>query len=153
MAGDEAQMTNENERQAATMKVGISTYVATATLALLAGTLGIFGYVKQNFQSGGVFQGLVVTAIAILVLSIILGGRGANQTAEMVASGSWVSGTSNGNFNGQAISTVVGLLLVIVAAFVGINSKPVTTMSPPAHENPFRTPGDFHHDHELGRQR
>src|SRR6266699_509715 len=77
--------TTEDERQAALMKTSISSYVGTATLAVLAGGVALFTYIQQNFKASAIFYVLVAVTLATLVLSFILGGRGTNTTAETLA--------------------------------------------------------------------
>lgn len=112
-------MTDDNGLQAASIKVNISNYVGTAALAVLAGAVALFTYVKQNLSPGGAFSILVLLSVIALVVAIIAGGRGANSTAEKVAQGTWDQNTKTDAFNLQAILTLLGLILVLVAAAVG----------------------------------
>jgi putative copper export protein len=120
-------MTSENERQAALIKTTISNYVGTATIALIAGGVVLFTYVQQSFRPSYWFYVLMLVAIGALVLSFIFGGRGANTTAIELASDSWTKDTKTKAFNLQALLTLVGLIVLLVAAAVGTlaSARPV----------------------------
>jgi hypothetical protein len=124
-------VTSENERQAAVLKAGISTYVGTATLAVLAGGVALFTYVQQNFNVSGVFYGFTATAGVLLILSFMAGGKGANTTAEKLANGTWKKGTETPEFNLQAVLTLLGTVALVVATVVGTSSHRLTTTKDP----------------------
>jgi hypothetical protein len=117
-------MTTENERQAALIKVNISSYVGTATLALIAGAVGLYTYVQQTFTPTPWFSLIMLFAVLTLVLSFILGGRGANTTAEQVAGDTWTAQTKVVQFDHQAILTMAGLVLIIASAALGTTTSP-----------------------------
>ena len=121
-------MTNENEQQAAVLKVGISNYVGTATLAVLAGGVALFTYIQQNFKVSSVFYVFTAAAAVLLITSFFVGGRGAAKTANELARGTWKAGTKIEAFNWQAILTLLGTVALIVATAVGTSShRPTTT--------------------------
>jgi hypothetical protein len=113
---------NENQRQGAALKVGISNYVGNVTIALLAGAIALYTYVNQFFKPGMPFSGAVVITVASLFGSLFQGGRGANSTAETVAKGEWTATTKTSAFNCQAILALVGLGALVVAAILGATS-------------------------------
>jgi hypothetical protein len=119
----------DNERVAAGIKVGISNYVASASLAVLAGALALYTYLSQNFEPPWSFQALMITAALALVASIALGGDGADATVAKVASDAWHN-DSTWQFNWQAILTLLALLLLIAATAVGATA-PRATDEPP----------------------
>lgn len=80
-------MTNENQRQAAVVKVGISNYVGTATLAVLAGGVALFTYFQQNFNVSDLFYAFTAGAAVLLVVSLYLGGQGASSLADNLRQG------------------------------------------------------------------
>jgi hypothetical protein len=123
--------TNENERQAAALKAGISSYVGTATLAMLAGGVALFTYVQQNFNVSGVFYGFTAAAGVLLIASFVAGGKGANTTASELAKGTWKKGTNTPAFNVQAILTLLGTVALVVATVVGTSSHRLTTPQDP----------------------
>jgi hypothetical protein len=113
---------DENERQAATIKVTISNYVATAALGVTAGAAVLYTYISQNFVTPTIFHLLMVGAVAALVLSIVLGGAGSDTIADKVAHDEWRKTTHLSSFNWQAILTLLGLLLVLGATVIGVGS-------------------------------
>lgn len=123
--------TNENERQAAVLKAGISNYVGTATLAVLAGAVALFTYVQQNFEVSAVFYGFTAAAAVLLIASFVAGGKGASATADNLAKGTW-KGQKTPAFNVQAILTLLGTVALVVATAVGTSShRPTTTRKDP----------------------
>lgn len=124
----------EDERQAATLKVGISSYVGTATLALIAGVVAIYTYVRQYFEAPWAFSVVALVAVLLLVSSFVLGGKGADKTAERVGQGTWNHQTKTPEFEGQAILTLIGLIALIAAAMIGTlsPSKPASDPQLPA---------------------
>lgn len=127
-------MTDDNERQAAAIKVSISNYVGTAALAMLAGAVALFTYVQQNFNPSAAFYVLILLSVIALVSSFFAGGKGANSTATAVAKGTWSHATKTNSYNVQAILTLAGLVLVLTAAAVG-----TTLSAPPAKKDPCVT--------------
>jgi hypothetical protein len=123
-------MTDDNQRQAAAIKVSISNYVGTAALAMLAGAVALFTYVQQNFNPSASFYVLILLAVIALVGSLFAGGKGANSTATALAQGTWDDKTKTKAYSRQAVLTLAGLVLVLAAAGVG------TTLSvPPAKKD------------------
>src|SRR5690242_17146858 len=95
----------ENQIQAAVVKVGISNYVGTAALAVLAGAVALFTFIKQNYDPSVAFYVAFALAVLALVIGIFLGGQGANATAYYLAEGTWKN-TPLAEFNWQAILTL-----------------------------------------------
>lgn len=122
--------TTENQRQAAVLKASISSYVGTATLAVLAGGVALFTYVQQNFNGSVAFYVFIIAAAVFLVASFIAGGKGANTTAEQLAAGTWTQHTKTKSFNWQAGLTLVGTVCLIVATAVGTSSHRTTPKDP-----------------------
>jgi len=116
--------------QAAILKVGISNYVGTATLAVLAGGVALFTYIQQNFKVSGVFYGFTAAAGVLLIASFFVGGRGSAKTANELAKGTWKEDTKIEAFNWQAILTLLGTLALVVATAVGTSSHRPTTGDP-----------------------
>jgi amino acid transporter len=124
-------MTDENERQAAAIKISISSYVGTATLALIGGAVALFTYVEQNFAISPLFWVLILLAMLALVTSFGMGGRGSNHVANSVAAGLWKSGIRVDDFDRQAVLTLLGLVLIVISAFVGASAPPRPGASDP----------------------
>ena len=110
---------SDDQRQAASLKVGITTYVGSATLALIGGAAALFTYVQQNFVASIGFYFLMSLSVLVLVASFVLGGKGANATVAKLAEGSWTAATKISEFNSQAILTLIGLVLILVAIVFG----------------------------------
>jgi len=116
--------------QAASIKVGISNYVGSATLAVIGGAIAVFTYVQANFSVTREFYVLFGAAVASSVLSLIVGGRAANTTAQAVAGKSWNDATSKSGYNFQAISSLLGLGLLVVATLIGTTAPPIVHTDP-----------------------
>jgi hypothetical protein len=123
-------MTDDNQRQAAAIKVSISNYVGTAALAMLAGGVALFTYIQQNFNPSGLFYLLILLSLIALVASLFAGGKGADSTATKLGSGAWTHETRTVAYQVQTFLTLAGLILVLAAAGVG-----TTLSSPPAKKD------------------
>jgi hypothetical protein len=123
-------LAGENERQGAAIKVSISSYVGTATLALIAGGVALYTYIQQNFKPNAAFYVFILVSVIALVLSFVFGGRGADSTAYQVAKGSWTKDTKTWEFNWQAILTLVGLIFLIGAALLGATGTHIAAKDP-----------------------
>jgi len=118
---EESKLSN-GKLQAASMKIGTSNYVASAALAVIGGAAALYTYISQTFDPSGVFEALMLIGLALLVISIVAGGLGADDATQAVATESWTTSTSGGKFNTQALLTLLGLVLVIIATLVGASS-------------------------------
>lgn len=119
--------TLENKRQAGAISASISTYVATAALAVLAGAVALFTYVTQNYVAEDWFYGLLAAGVAALVVAIFLGGKGSAAVAQAVGSGDYEPGTTSDFFSCQAGLTLIGLLLILAATAVGVTDARQTS--------------------------
>jgi len=110
--------------QAATMKVGISNYVATSALAVLAGGAAIYTYVLKEYEEPRGFHVLIVTSLAMLVASIVAGGRASDSVTRAVEDGTWTDRTLGpiAGFGLQASLTLLALILTLVATGIGVTS-------------------------------
>lgn len=117
---------NDDQRQAVGLKVGISNYVATAALAVLAGSLALFTYISQSFKPPVSFFVLMGLTAGMLVTAIFVGGLGADETVAEAASGTWRN-QSIWQFEAQAGLTLLALLLLIAATAVGASSPTQST--------------------------
>jgi hypothetical protein len=109
---------DENTRLAASLKVGISNYVASASLAVLAGALALYTYITQNFSPPWTFYAFMLAAGLALVASIYVGGDGADLTVARVAKDEWTN-QATWQFPTQALLTLVALVLVILGTAIG----------------------------------
>ena len=69
------------------------------------------------------FEVLMLCAVSALVVAIFLGGRGSDAVANDLAHGRSTKESHYSSFNLQALLTLVGLLLVLVATVVGTGSQ------------------------------
>jgi hypothetical protein len=118
---------SEEVRQAATMKVGISTYVATSALAVMAGTLVIYSFVASSFHESWLFHVLIFLGLLLLVLSVFIGGSESGRITDAIADGDWdpkdtKQGKFGGRFSQQAMLTLGGLVVVTLATITGVGS-------------------------------
>jgi hypothetical protein len=72
----------------------------------------------------------MILAVCCIVLSFILGGRGADSTAKSLADSKWSKDTSSKAFNGQAYLTLFALGLIVAGSIVGVRDSRAT------HEDP-----------------
>jgi hypothetical protein len=112
----------DDQRQAASVKVEIGNYVATAALGALAGAIALFTYVTQTFDPGKVFYGAMLLASMCLVGSIVFGGKGANATARLVGTSAWTVDSHVRPFTHQAALALVGLAFIAVAVTTGVTA-------------------------------
>ncbi|HET9591302.1 MAG TPA: hypothetical protein VFP17_00140 [Solirubrobacterales bacterium] len=113
---------SETKLQAASLKVGISNYVASAALAVIGGAAALYTYISQTFDPGNGFWVLMLIGLVCLVVSILVGGLGADDATHAVATGNWTTSSSGNKFNYQSILTLVGLILVLTATLIGASS-------------------------------
>jgi hypothetical protein len=123
MSGDEL---TDDQRTAATIPAGISNYVASAALAVLAGATALFTYVSQQFDAPSSFDWVMVFGAGALVVGIFLGGVGSAKLTRKIAAGTWNPDNRIGAYNCQAIFTLVGLVLVLIATAIGTTADPST---------------------------
>jgi hypothetical protein len=114
---------DDSKNQAAPIKVGISNYVGSAALGVIAGAAALYTYVSQTFEPPTCFDIVMVIAVVLLVAAIVFGGLGADNTANDIAAGKWSTASAGSWFNFQALATLIGLVLVLVAAAIGANSQ------------------------------
>lgn len=116
-------MADDSKSQAASIKVGISNYVGSAALAVIAGAAALYTYISQTFEPSWCFDLAMVLAVICLVAAIFVGGLGADDTANAIADGNWEKRSAGPWFNLQAGLTLIGLVLVLIGAAIGANSQ------------------------------
>jgi hypothetical protein len=114
------QGTVEDQRQAASIYTSISTYAATGTLAALAGSLALLTYFAGAYHNLAGFFILIGIGVALLCVSIVLGGQGLTQVARDGSKGSWEIAARNQKFNCQAIFALAGILCAILATVAAL---------------------------------
>ena len=114
----------EDTRAAASLVASLSSYVITATLAVLGAEAVIVTFVfdkRTDLTGFYVFSGIAVVS---LVASIVLGCAGVYEIASRGRTGEWVIKTRRGKFNAQAVLALVGLIAVVISAFLGTPKGP-----------------------------
>jgi hypothetical protein len=97
--------------------------VATAALAVLAGTLALYTYIAQNFSPPWLFYAFMTAGAFSLVASIFIGGMGADLSVAQVARGVW-DNSRLWQFESQACLTLLALPLIAIATAIGTTSQP-----------------------------
>jgi hypothetical protein len=129
---------NDSERQAAAIKASISTYVATAALAVLAGALALFTWISQTFVPPWTFYGCMAVAVVFLVIAIFVGGLGQDWLVNEVAHDRW-NNPPTWQFNWQSGLTLVALCFVTAATAIGATSVRSSPDSSPTTDAKLRT--------------
>jgi hypothetical protein len=120
MSGGETELAlTEDQRVAATIPAGISNYVGTSALAVLAGATALFTYVSQQFAPPTSFDVVMALGAFVLVASIFFGGVGSTRVTGQIADGTWSHNDRVCAYNLQAILTLGGLALVLAATVIG----------------------------------
>jgi len=109
----------DDPRTAAGMVVSLSSYVASATLAVLGVLAAIATFVIDKREHLGVFYALSGAAAVALVMSIYVGGKGVYEIAQEGAQGTWKTETRRKKFRWQSGLALVGVILVGVSIFMG----------------------------------
>jgi hypothetical protein len=116
---------DDDKRTATGLVVSLTTYVTTAAVAVLGAQGVIVTFVLDRRTSLFWFKSVSIVATVMLVVSILLRGRGAFELIQAGARGDWRVKTRRGLFNWQALLTLAGATLVVVSAFLG-TPKPAT---------------------------
>jgi len=121
-SSDATRQISEQERQAASIHVSISSYVATATLGALAGAIALFTYLSQAYDLPSEFYWALGAAGVAFVVSLVIGAKGSAEVAKLLASGTWTSKSKVPKFTGQALLALTGLILLLAATAVALGS-------------------------------
>jgi hypothetical protein len=121
----------EDRRAAANIVVTLSGYVITAALAVLGAQAVVTTFVLDKREHLTWFYVVPGVGAALLVLSIILGGKGIGEIVKSGAGGSWTTHTRYRKFNLQSICALAGTVLVVASAFLG-DTKPSNPSNPPS---------------------
>ncbi|MDX6633971.1 MAG: hypothetical protein QOF06_174 [Solirubrobacterales bacterium] len=122
---------SDQEMQAASIQVSISTHVASATLGALAGAIALFTYLSQTYDLTAGFYGFLALAGAAFVLSLVIGASGSSKVARLLITGTWTATSKIPMFSAQAFLALVGLVLLLIATAVALGS--------PQHESSLET--------------
>jgi hypothetical protein len=123
-------MTNDDERQAAALRVGISNSLGAGTLAVLAGLVALFTYYQLNFKPMILFYIFMLLAVIAIVVSLICAGRGSAEVVKKLAESKYDEKTKVPQFNVQAITALAGVILAILATVSGSFSDARPSRSP-----------------------
>jgi len=121
MAGD------EDQRTAIGLKIGLSSTLMAVSLAFIGAAAGIATFVLDKREHLFWFYVCFVGSLVLLTISGVLGGKGISVAYKSGFSGQWVC-EDKGIFNGQAVSLLLGIVLVCLTAFTGV-PKPSTDLS------------------------
>lgn len=119
-------MSNEDARAAATIITSLSSYVITASLAVLGAQAVITTFVLDKRTDLAMFYVVASLGAACLVASILVGGRGINEVATRGKRGSWETRTRHHAFDWQAWLTLIGLAFVAASLFFGTSKADAT---------------------------
>jgi len=127
------QLNVEDARIAATMKTTLSGALIAAVFAVGAVEAAVVFFFLDKKQKVGVFAILAVTAAIALIASSVLGAKGITEVYKAGYTASWPPDAGKAYFSGQAVTGIVGLILVIWCAFVG-RAKRETPKEPPDYQ-------------------
>jgi hypothetical protein len=125
--------TPDDTRIAATLKTTLACAVIASAFAAIAVQAALAVFVIDKRQNLASFITVAVIAALMLVMSAILGSVGVSKVYKPGYSGTWNVEAGKGYFSGQAITGFLGLLLVVVSAFVG-DPKPDAPKEPPDYQ-------------------
>jgi hypothetical protein len=118
-------MANEDDpRTAAGMVASLSSYVASATLAVLGALAAIATFVIDKREHLGGFYALSGAAAVALIASIFVGGKGVYEIAENGAKGTWKTDTRRKKFAWQSGLALLGVILVGASILSGDKKQP-----------------------------
>jgi hypothetical protein len=119
MGGLTVEGNQEDRRAASSLIVSLSTYVTTASLAILAVEAAIATFVLDQRTELTFFYVLAGLGAFFLVLSVYLGGRGIDELSVAGHKGRWEVRTKSGLFGWQSSLALAGLVFVLASAFTG----------------------------------
>jgi hypothetical protein len=114
----------EDRRTAAGLTTTLSSYVITATLAVLGAQAVLTTFVIDRREHLASFYAVGGTGTALLITSIIFGGLGIDEIISGGFAGDWKIRTRGGKFNIQSWMALIGTILVVASAFLGDPKPP-----------------------------
>lgn len=115
--------TVDDQRNAATIYASLSSYVMTASLGVIAAQAALATFVLDKRDHLGLFYVCMLAGIVASVVSIIFGGQGIAAIASGGFDGTWSLKPNGDSFNKQAISCLLGMVLLLASVFCG-QTKP-----------------------------
>ena len=122
--------TPEDQRNAANMFASLSSYVITASLAIIAAEVALAAFVLDKREHLIWFGTLLVVGLLLNVLSVAYGGRGVSAIAESGFKGIWTLKPTGDYFNVQAILCLAGMFCFLGSVFCGDNKSDVPKENP-----------------------
>lgn len=116
-------MGSEDERAAATIYSSLSSYVITASLAVIAAQAVLATFVLDKRDHLTWFYIWMVVGLLASVLSIVRGGRGIGKLASAGFKGAWNLKLDDDYFNQQAVLCLFGMACLLLSLFCG-TTKP-----------------------------
>lgn len=115
---------NDDNRAASSLMTNLSGFIIMANLSMLAiqGASYVFVAGESN-QATLSYNILSVLAFLCFITSIIGGSKGITETATALSNSSWTIKTATNKFNFQAIISLLGVLLFLVASIFFTENK------------------------------
>ena len=111
--------TADDRRAAANLSTTLSSYVITAALAVLGADAAIVTFVLDKRTDLTWFYRVNIAGAALLVIGVILGGRGIWNIIEDGANGDWQTKPGYRLFDFQAWFVLLGAVCIFVSVFLG----------------------------------
>jgi len=111
--------TAEDKRTAAQIVASLSSYLMTASLGVIAAQAVIVTSVLEKRVNLHWFIVISLLGAGASVASIYFGGDGVGELSARGSEGEWITRTSKGSFNRQALLCLVGLVFVTLSVFCG----------------------------------
>jgi hypothetical protein len=112
--------TTEDKRTAVNMVANLSGYLMTASLSALGAQAAILAYVIDKRTHLAWYFVVSGCAAALLVLSLIEGGKGISEIYKNGFAGRWKIKTSCRTFDTQALLSLGGVVLVAASVVLGV---------------------------------
>lgn len=115
----------ENQKEAINIGITLSTQLIASALTMITVVAAIIVFIVEKREVTATFYVITFLSFASFVTSIFFGGKGINAIREQGFNGSWSLNVSKRFFNAQAGLSLLGLLLILLSAFIGENKKEV----------------------------
>jgi hypothetical protein len=126
----------EDRRAAANLVTTLSSYIITASLAILGAQAVLTTFVLDNREHLGGYYVVGGLGTCALVGSILVGGAAIYEIISAGFVGDWRITTRGRSFNTQALLALLGVILVIVSAFLG-DTKPQPDGTALSHQTSY----------------
>ncbi len=109
----------DHKKEAVGIGVTLSTQLIASSLTMITVAAAIIVFVVEKREVGIFFYVVAFIAFASFVYSIYQGGKGINVIRENGFEGKWSLTTSKSFFNKQAISSLLGIVVLVTTVFFG----------------------------------